>query len=156
MVEAASLLVLTAPLAMAGTWFIASWLREKIQVRKGFFKAYFRQKNHRKIMRMVKPEGDYVRIRNSAYPFNDSSGCIYYEGTTPTIEYNEHGEQLNFINKDKTTVDSINVDALMTRTYNLGKSHGSKDLNYIKIFSLVAAGASVFGVILLMSIIQNA
>jgi hypothetical protein len=155
MVEVLSLLVLTGPLAVWGCWSIGNWLKEKILVRRGYFKAYFRQKNHRKIMRVVKPEGDYIRIRKNAYPFNDGLGYIYYEGNTPTIEYNEHGQQLNFITKEKETVDAINVDALMTRTYNLGKSHGSKDIQMIKIASFVAAGASVLCTLLVMGLLQN-
>jgi len=155
MMTIVSVLIFSIPLAGWGAYQLGEALITKIKVRKGHFKAYFRQKNHRKTEKLVKPEGDHIRVHGDLYPFSDSNGYIYYEGDTPTIEYNEHGEQINFLNEKSNTMDATDLNALAKRTYNLGKSHGAKNENLILLGVMAAAGVSIFNTLMIWGILDK-
>lgn len=156
------LTLILLPFAGFGVYKMINFLKTYILVRKGYFKAYFRTPNRRKISKLVKPDGDSIELKFSImgkkriYPFSDDIGYIYFDGNTPEVEYDLDGEQINFSDrKTDSKFDSQDLNTLAQRTFNAGKRAAESEDKYQKIATYIAAGASVFGVIILMGFIQN-
>lgn len=152
------LLVFLFPFAILGIYWLMTFLKEKWLVKKGFFRVIFRLSNHRKMVKWIKPDKDCITGRglNKIYPFSDSIGFIYYNSSTPEIEYDVDGNQINFMEKKKTSdLDPSNLSSLGFRTYNLGKKHGKRGDSLVMILSAVAAGVGVLTLLLVMGLMQS-
>jgi len=152
--------IFSMPLAGFGMMKLVEWIKTKLLVRKGYFRAYFRLANHRKMMKMVRPDKSSITIqigmKEKIYPFSNGIGYIYFNGNTPEIEYDLNGDQINFVDREKTsTLDPDNLSSLGQRTYNLGKRAGRRKDQLILIVAIIAAGAAVFNVMLMMGLMQS-
>lgn len=153
-------LIIMLPLAGLGMWKLMQFLQDKLKIRKGFYRVTFRMSNHRKISRWIKPDKSYIKYKDKVYPFSDKAGLVFYSGLggIPEIEYNEFGDQINFIESDKSAMFDPNTISLMAiRMFNLGKKAAktsTKDMLFM--VSVIGAGSSVITMLLLFSFIQGA
>jgi len=140
------------PLAVVGAVKVVNWLKINWLVRNGHFRVTFRLENHRKRIKFIKPDIDVISYNGRSYPFKNASGYVYYAGNIPEVEYDIHGEQINFLEKNTTsTLDGKNLSALGQRTYNLGKAHGKRIDNIILAVTFVGAGISFLTLLLVAS-----
>jgi hypothetical protein len=142
-------LVIFLPFTMFGTFTFLMWVREKMMVKKGFYKVFFRLPNFRKIHTYIKPDKDSIKTKDNTYPFSNSIGYVYFNGNTPEVEYDVNGEQINFLKDETSEFDPKGLSALGFRTFNYGKKQGKKEEKIILLGVFVAAGASVLSALLL-------
>jgi hypothetical protein len=124
------------PAVMYGIFAGSKLLDEIIKVRKGYFKVYLTESNHRRKGIMSKPSETEFKINDVSYPFTYLPGFITYEGRTPCVSYDVNKVQINFSNSPEKVRDG-NLDKLLIRVFNEGKIQGFGDINAIKIFIVV-------------------
>lgn len=150
-----TMLVLT-PFSLFGVFKVFHMIKEKLLIRKGYYKVVFRMSNFRKNHTYIKPEKDNIKVGERIYPFSNSSGYVYFNGTTPEIEYDVNGSQINFLKDKKTsTLDAAGLDSLAKRTYNLGKRHGSRNEKILTLLVFGSLGASVLTLLLVYSLVAG-
>lgn len=144
--------------AIVGIATLINTISQILAVHGGAYKVYFRLPNHRKRTAYLKPEKESIRDSRAGktYPFANSLGYVWYEGNTPTIEYDVNGNQLNFINLAKTSaIDPSALDTLYMRAFNLGKAKGKMKDTIVLIFQIIGIIINVAVLLLVLNIYNN-
>lgn len=127
------LLVLTiwlSPILFCGVFFGTRAVQEFVLVRfKGCIKANFVGRNHIIRSHFVKPDGPVLKIKDKTFNYNDSTGFVIREGSTPTVFYNEKtAEQIDMTKAESNMpLDPNHFSDLMIRAYNLGVIKSQKE-----------------------------
>lgn len=146
--------IVILPFTFLGMMQFIVWLKEKMLVRKGFYKVIFRMPNHRIIKAFLKPAGKTITHKSNTYGFSDLPEYIYYNGNTPQIEFNQEGSQINFGEITKSPeIDPQVIDAIGKRSYNLGKKESKREEKITLILLLVAAGCSSLSALMLWQLL---
>ena len=143
------------PFFAFGAFILTKRLLEWYYVRQGKYKVIFRLSNYRTKTEFIKPKIDSFEYSGKTFNFSQQPGFVYFEGSTPVIEYDIKGKQINFVEEIKSEVDPENLDAVLFRTYNLGKRDSLKGQQIIFYLMVAAAVGSIVSAIILITLITG-
>lgn len=133
--------------AVIGIYNVTRMLGDMMAVRKGAFRVIFRLPNNRIQKKLIKPDKESVKVGDKIYSFTNGAGYVYYEGSTPIIEYDVNGNQINFLDKiEKTTLDPEGLNSLFFRIYNAGKASAMKtDTTQMLLIAIIVTNLIAIG-----------
>ena len=139
------------PVVFAGVFYLAKIIRGYFMVRvKGCIKANFVGRNHIIRSYFCKPIGPQIKIGDRTFNYNDSTGYVIRDGSTPTVFYNEKtAEQIDMTRADnKMPLDPNHFSDLLIRAYNLGVIKSQKDDEKVKKYVFYTMIIGVIGIVL--------
>jgi hypothetical protein len=155
----AILLVLSiwlSPAIFAGVFFLGKIVRGYFMVRmKGCIKANFVGRNHIIRSYFVKPVGPQIKVGDRTFNYNDSTGYVIRDGSTPTVFYNEKTcEQIDMTRAEsKMPLDPNHFSDLLIRAYNLGVIKSQKDDEKVKQYVLFTLIGVVISIVVSIAIV---
>lgn len=144
------ILMFSSPLIAFGAFHIGMIVQEMIAVKyQHNIKMNLITRNHRKRSAFVKPEGGYVKLGDKTFDYDDSSGMVILEGSTPSTYYNEKTmKQIDMTAKGSDLpVDPNHFSDLLIRSFNLGVLSSQKEDNKIMGYVAIAALCAGLGLI---------
>lgn len=149
------IVVFMLPLAGIGIYRATLWIKEKIMVKRGYYKVKLRLDNYRIKTVFMKPENGCFTTKNlKTYNFSSTPGKVFFDGNTPVVEYDSRDQQIDFKNEYRDRFDSASKDVILQRVYNLGQRMGSlgqKKMMNILYGTLLCSGLTVVILFLLLN-----
>lgn len=157
----AFLIVFVPFLTVLGIKAFTEWITDFIKVRRGFFSVNWIMKNHQWRDRMIKPNGNNVKIEDKPQPFINNPNFTAFKGAKKIIFFSRIGERLKQLQIKADTDrelekskgippetefnDMLDGAEMSGSIFGLKKSQFEKILLYIAV--IAAAGALIAGVV---------
>lgn len=144
-----------------GMWKFSDWLMSFIKVRQGYFNVNWVMKNHQWRERMIKPDGNDVKLEGKPQPFINDPKFTAFKGSKKVIIFSRVGDRLKQLQiradtdkdleKSKGIPPETEFNDMLDGAEMAGSIFGIKKTQFEKILLIIAvvaaAGALLLGVV---------